>query len=37
MGIMGSKPKEPLTFKFVEVPPEEEEASLLYPKSEEED
>jgi hypothetical protein len=34
VNLMGNKPSEPLTFKFTEVPSEEEEASLLYPDSE---
>lgn len=32
VNLQGSKPNEALTFKFVEVPPEEEEADLLYPE-----
>jgi hypothetical protein len=34
VNLMGNKPNEPLTFKFTEVPSEEEETSLLYPDSE---
>ena len=37
MGIMGNKPNEPLTFKFTEIPPEEDEAKLLFPEAKEED